>query len=326
VVQSEHHNYQEAVPPLLVTRALLEEQWLPQGTLHDPLDLQFLFDNRTVVAVVNKLRTRSLKIAALMSPWIREMHQQSWRVRAEHVDKMTMDTEYTVDQEGRRKSAWWERGIPHQTFRQVVQTLGIHPNAQLIDMFSTREVKQSNKWVSDPTEKSRDALWIDALNSTHKWNHMNPRLPKRFILYLNPPLRLLEAALRRLNQDSCTSALLVTPFTSRSLMQDISRMQVVPLCFFVVDNSDLIPPEGWQHASELPSHPRTYIAAILSACVCEREGGRKSPLQRLLREGILNPEQVQSGDTILHGHDGLISSRAKDYILSAFRRQHYQTS
>ena len=97
--------------------------------------------------------------------WILVWHQRGWMITARHVVKLTMDTVFSVDDCGRRFSAWHERAIPSLLLSMVVTFLGFPPLTVLLDLFATFTVRRSNRWASAaPDTREPKALWHDAFH------------------------------------------------------------------------------------------------------------------------------------------------------------------
>ena len=319
--QEYHHNYQEGLMPLRYLDAVATDGCVPVRHNRDsPEVFLALLDNVTVVSLINKLRTRSLDLARLAAPHVIKWHQRQWLVRAQHIVKDVMDNQYQVDQRGRVYSAQWERGLPVHLYSEILVYLGQCLGMDLlrmrwVDLFTTYTVRRSNKYVT-PTIETREPppLWTDALNPHQQWNWSNPMIQPLWGLYLFPPERLLAQVLVRIQTQRSEFCLLVTRYTSNFPMHTISELRVSPLIFFGMSPSQLVPPEGFLHAPVMDGPPATYLAAILSGQPCRLGGTLQTSLRHAFGDDTPVVGQVGQTSTVLPGHAGVISSRARDYI------------
>ena len=141
-VQEQHHNFQEGMMPLHFLESVWTEQLVPPGQLNRPESFMALLDNITIVSLINKLRTRSLPLASAFAPNVVLWHQRGWQIRAMHIDKETMDTQFSVDQIGRQHSKRWHRGLPTELFMELLLHLSDLTQQELlqerwVDLFTT---------------------------------------------------------------------------------------------------------------------------------------------------------------------------------------------
>ena len=254
------------------------------------------------------------------------MAQTGWIVSTQHVIKETMDTAYSVDQIGRRKSLTrMFRGIPQHLFDQPAHLLRslmtITPPKRWVDMFTTFTVRKSNLCVAASMEsRLPKPLWMDAFNSLFRWNDANPKLRANWGLHLFPPDRQVSAVLDRLTADLSPRRLLVCQFGRHVPMDRIEAIQMSPVVFFAMHPDAMIPPESFRHAPKLGGPVLTFLGVILSARSSPFEGMDRTSTNSLSRGGTLRPELRAWPPIILDGHDGALSHTARDYIRSTSER------
>ena len=321
-VQLEHHNFQEGVAPVEYLNLVYQENWVPHGTAITPQFFEALTDNITIMSMFLKLRTKSLPLARYFRRWIPVWHQRGWMITARHVVKLTMDTAFSVDNWGRRFSAWYERAIPSLLLSMVVMFLGFPPLTVLLDLFATFTVRRSNRWVSaTPDAREPKALWHDAFHPLRRWNpELNPLIRPEWLLYAFPADRQLTAVLERVTRDACSSILLVSRFSSSFPLAKVCQLAISPLCFFVMHPSNLEPPEGFGHAPMLEGPLVTFVAVILSGQSDKHKAFLKPLSMVCCGGGTSKEDQMPYAATTLDGHLGSISSRARGCIRSASPR------
>lgn len=332
-VREEHHNFQELMGPLHYTDVAYELGAVENGQINRPEVWMMLLDNVTVVSLINKLRTRSMPMAKEFIHFSKIWHQRAWIVHATHIDKVTMDTKYTVDQRGRKHSTRNERGIPPVLLREIMEHIWsfrppIAPEMLTrmtwVDMFTSFTVRQTDLYVTLEREvRDPKPLWTDAFHPMQPWNqNVNPLLQPSWGLYLFPPEKLVARVINRLEADGCRLALLITPYTSRCPIHQIQKVQRSPMVYFAIHQDQLVPPEGFQSAPKLDGQPlRTYVAILLSASCSTPEAIATRPSNRCLQDDTHEPKQKDWPNTVLPGHDGAISSLAKASILFASQLQ-----
>ena len=318
-VQSEHHNFQEGVAPVEYLNLVHEEEWVPHGTATTPQFFEALTDNITIMSMFLKLRTKSLPLAKYFRRWIPVWHQRGWMITARHVVKLTMDTVFSVDDWGRKFSAWWERAIPSLLLSSLVMFFRLPPLTVLLDLFATYTVRRSNRWVSGtPDTREPKALWHDAFHPLRRWNSvLNPLIKPEWVLYAFPPDRQLTAVLERVTRDACSSILLVSRFSSSFPLTKICQLSISPMCFFALHPSNLEPPEGFAHAPMLEGPTVTFVAVILSGQAGKRKAFLKPLTKPCYGDDMSREDQMPYAATTLDGHHGLVSSKASGCIRSA---------
>ena len=325
-VQEEHHNFQEMMGPLHYTDVAYEMGAVQSGQMNRPEVWMMLLDNITVVSLINKLRTRSMPMAKAFVHFSRFWHHRAWTFHAMHIDKLTMDTKYTVDQKGRSHSTRNERGLPPALLMEVMAFLwsswpAVTPveltRMSWVDMFTSHTIRQSDLYVTlDREVRTPKPLWMDAFHPLQPWNQeTNQLLQPDWGLYLFPPEKLTAKVVDRVQADGCKLALLVTPYTSKCPILRIQQAQRSPMVFFAVHQDQLTPPEGFPNAPKLDGQQlRTFVATILSASCSEPEVIQPTPSRMSSWDDTRAQKPRAWPSIVLPGHDGAISSLAKANI------------
>jgi hypothetical protein len=308
------HDSMEFTGTFLAQEAFRQSPLCRRGSALQPHRQRHDGDNVTVVTALNKLRCRNLRIAEEASQLVRVNHLAFHDVSAKWINKATMDSTFTADQRGRRRSSTWERRLDPTVFQAILEAFG-WTGQPLVDLMATSETAQAPRYVSQfPDHRS---LWCDALS--RPWAaRLNSLLHRSDLLYCFPPETLIERVLQHIEASSCASVLLVVPAWSRAWIRDFSRMCICQPIVFGGGTRILIPPEGGIIAGETVHRNWSWIACVLSCSPDACSAGRQRQSQPTAKDGGLLVQTAVS--TILPGGSGLPSLLGKA-IASSFSRQ-----
>jgi hypothetical protein len=308
------HDSMEFEGTYLAQEAFRRSPRCRQGSALRPHRQRHDGDNVTVVTAINKLRCRNLHIAAAASSLVQGNHLSFHDVSAKWINKTTMDTAFTADLRGRRRSSTWERKLEPAVFQALLNAFGWH-RKPIVDLMATSETSQSLRYVSQyPDHRS---LWCDALS--RPWSaELNSLLLRSENLYCFPPEKLIGRVLQHIRTSRCASVLLVVPAWSRAWIPDLCRMSICRPLVFGGGTRLLIPPEGGIIAGTLRHHNWSWIAFAVSSSPGDYLAGLRPLSMPTARAGGLGVQTAVS--TILPGADGLPSLLGRD-IESSFSRQ-----
>lgn len=283
-----------------------------------PRSLSVGTDNVTTMTAATKRRTRSVQVASLMADLIPLLHQRGFDLSAFHIGKEVMDSQFSVDAEGRRHSTVWERALPAPLFLQLRQRLGIEPTRGFIDLFASVGATQSPLFVSWKPHPA--SVWVDALSpGSPRWSETNPLLPEGGFFYAFPPPRMLKAVLDRLHLDRTSCLLVVFPFQSGcSQWSNIVPLLSAPPVLFSLPPGQLVPPEGFAEASSLSSRGVTFVSAILSAGSSGPEGWTRTASGAF---SMADGREATLVNMTLGGAVGALGSGARAWASSLFQPQ-----
>jgi hypothetical protein len=307
------HDAMEFTGTFLAQEAFRQSPLCRQGSALRPHRQRHDGDNVTVVTALNKLRCRNLHIAGEASRLVRVNHLTYHDVSAKWIDKVTMDSQFTADARGRRRSSTWERKLEPAVFQAILAAFG-WTGRPIVDLMATSETAQSPRYVAQyPDHRS---LWSDALS--RPWAAaLNSLLLPSESLYCFPPERLIPQVLQHIEMSRCSSVLLVVPAWSRAWIPALCRMSTCRPIVFGGGTRLLIPPEGGVIAGRMTHHSWSWIACVLSCSPGDFSAGQRRQSQPTARGG---GQQVQTAvSTILPGDSGLPSLLGRD-IASSFSR------
>jgi hypothetical protein len=268
-VRLNDHNALEAIGTARTVSALVRHWDRPAeqqfADRHWPTKFTVLSDNSTVVAAINKMRSRCIEVAELAGQMVMELADQGLLVSATHLEKAKMDAT-DCDDRSRRTSSIWEWALHRDIFVAIVEGLAGPDRLTLrrtVDLFAACSSAQSSSFVS--WRHDSDNLWTDAFAAS--WDPaVNPLLHPDDLLYVFPPETLATRAMLKIEQEcSSVSTLVVLPLFHKTRLDIFERLLIGQPMVWGGGSRSLIPPES-REVNPLNERPDfSFIAGILSA-------------------------------------------------------------